>query len=249
MRAASPTPRPRPFCGADRSRNTEPALLRSLAERGPQRTPACRLRHNWTPVRRRPDFPSVLAEVRRRDERIDFAYDDTVLFELGSRREAEAKKRALRRRVNAVLRNGHERSPRIDIHDASAALRAHEQGYRLHCDYRPQQFGLEDFVKHRGIDLLHRGRIAAPRIVHEAIDAAVMPVHGAHGFPHAIKLRHVYGDRQAAWKLPRQFFERIGAASEQGDFRAPPGQSDRRDSPIPDEAPVTMKTRSLICIV
>jgi hypothetical protein len=47
-----------------------------------------------------------------------------------------------------------------------------------------------------------------------------MSVHGAYGFPHSIKLRYVYSDRQAAWKLLRQFFERIGAASEQGDSRA-----------------------------
>src|SRR5580704_14172597 len=53
----------------------------------------------------------VLAEVRRRDKRVDLADDDVVLFELGARREAEAKQCALRRRVNAVLRNGHERCP------------------------------------------------------------------------------------------------------------------------------------------
>src|SRR5579871_5680116 len=57
-------------------------------------------------------------------------------------------------------------------------------------------------------------RIAAPRVVDEPVYAAVMPVHGAYGFPHAIKLRHVYRDRRAAWKLPRQFLQRIGAASE-----------------------------------
>jgi hypothetical protein len=44
-------------------------------------------------------------------------------------------------------------------------------------------------------------------MVYEAIDAAVMLVHGAYCFPHAIKLRHVYRDRQAAGKLPRQFLQ------------------------------------------
>jgi hypothetical protein len=74
-------------------------------------------------------------------------------------------------------------------------------------------------------------------------------MHGDYSFPHAIKLRHVYRDRQTAWKLPRQFLQRIGAASEQGDFRAPLDRAIAVDNPIPDEAPVTMKTRSLICIV
>ena len=35
------------------------------------------------------------------------------------------------------------------------------------------------------------------------------------------------GDRQAARKLLRQFFHRIGAASEPGDFRAPLGRGHR----------------------
>src|ERR1700682_2771940 len=43
-------PRPRPFCEDDHSRHTEPALLRSLAERGRQRIRACRHRRNWTLV-------------------------------------------------------------------------------------------------------------------------------------------------------------------------------------------------------
>jgi hypothetical protein len=37
----------------------------------------------------------ILARVRRRDKRVDFTDDDVVLFQLGARREAEAKKRAL----------------------------------------------------------------------------------------------------------------------------------------------------------
>jgi hypothetical protein len=48
-------------------------------------------------------------------------------------------------------------------------------------------------------------------------------MHSAYGFPHSIKLRHVYRKRQAAWKLLRQFFQRIGAASEKRDFRAAVG--------------------------
>jgi hypothetical protein len=60
----------------------------------------------------------VLAEVCRRDERVDLADDDVILFELSTRREAEAEKRALGRGVNAVLRNSHERCPGIDVHDA-----------------------------------------------------------------------------------------------------------------------------------
>ena len=51
--------------------------------------------------------------------------------------------------------------------------------------------------------------------------------HGEYGFPHLIKLRHVYRDGQAAGKLLRQLLQRIGAASEQGDFRATIRQRDR----------------------
>ena len=42
------------------------------------------------------------------------------------------------------------------------------------------------------------------------------------------KLRDVYGDGQAARKLLRQLLQRIGIASEQGDFRAAIRQRDRR---------------------
>src|SRR5580704_8541164 len=53
---------------------------------------------------------SVLAKVRRRNEWVDFADDDVVLFQLGACGETKTKKRTLRRRVNTVLRNGHESS-------------------------------------------------------------------------------------------------------------------------------------------
>jgi hypothetical protein len=166
---------------------------------------------------------------------IDFADDDAVLFQLGARRETESKKRALRRRVNAVLRNSHERRPRIDVHDASAALRSHHRYHGLHRDNRAQHVEVEDFVKKRRIDLLYCGRIAAPCIVYETVDAAVMLVHSAYGFPHSIKLRHVYGDRQAARKLLRQFLQRIGTASEQGDVGAAIRQRGcRREDGKPD---------------
>jgi len=46
----------------------------------------------------------VLAEIGRRDKRVNFADGDAVLFQFGARREADSKKRTLRRRVNAVLR-------------------------------------------------------------------------------------------------------------------------------------------------
>jgi len=52
----------------------------------------------------------VFAEVRRRDEWVDFADDDAVLFQLGACGETKAKKRTLRRRVNTVLRKRHESS-------------------------------------------------------------------------------------------------------------------------------------------
>src|SRR5712692_7217767 len=52
----------------------------------------------------------VLAEVRRRDKRVDFTDDDAVLFQLGACREAKSEERALRRRVNAVLGDSHVRS-------------------------------------------------------------------------------------------------------------------------------------------
>src|SRR5580704_10320016 len=169
----------------------------------------------------------VLAKVRRRDEWVDFADDDTVLFQLGACRKTKAKKRTLRRRVNTVLRNSHESSSRIDVHDASASLGSHHRNHGLHRDNRSQHIEMEDFVKQGGIDLLYCGCIAAPCIIYEPVDAAVMLVYGAYGFPHAIKLRHVDRERQAAWKLLRQFFQRIGAASEKGDFRAAISQSDR----------------------
>jgi hypothetical protein len=100
--------------------------------------------------------------------------------------------------------------------------------YSLHRNNRPQHVEMEDFVKKRRIDLLHRGCIAAPCIVYETVDAAVMPVHGAYGFPNSIKLRHVYGDRQATWELLPQFLQRIGASSEQGDLRVAIRQCGRR---------------------
>jgi hypothetical protein len=92
---------------------------------------------------------------------------------------------------------------------------------------------MEDFVKKRRFDLLYRGRIATACIVYETVDAAVMLVNSAYGFPHSIKLRHIYRVRQAAWKLLCQFFQRIGAASEKGDFRAAVRQSDRRRQSYP----------------
>jgi hypothetical protein len=42
----------------------------------------------------------VFAEVRRRDEWVDFADDDAVLFQLGACGKTKPKKRTLRRRVN-----------------------------------------------------------------------------------------------------------------------------------------------------
>jgi len=70
--------------------------------------------------------------------------------------------------------------------------------------------------------------ITAPRIIDETVEAAVMLMHRAYGLLHAIKLRHVDRDRQAARKLPRQFLQRIVSAGEQGDFSATLGQRDRR---------------------
>jgi hypothetical protein len=60
-----------------------------------------------------------------------------------------------------------------------------------------------------------------------------MLVHRAYGFLHEIELRHIYRDRQIAWKLLRQFLQRTGAASEQRDFRAPLRESDRRSKTDP----------------
>ena len=107
------------------------------------------------------------------------------------------------------------------------------------------------FRQKRGIDLLLLWpHSCALHCLRDRRDAAVMPAHGAYLFSHAIKLRHVYRDRQAAWKLSRQFLQRIGAASEQRDFRpALVLRAIAVDNLIPDEAPVTMKTRSSICIV
>lgn len=94
-------------------------------------------------------------------------------FSSSARRQAESKQRALRRRVNAILRNCHERSPRIDVHDASAALRPHQRNDSLHRNNRPQDVEVEDFVKKRGIDLLYGGRIAAPCIIYQTVDAVM----------------------------------------------------------------------------
>jgi hypothetical protein len=91
-----------------------------------------------------------------------------------------------------------------------------------------QHIEMEDFVKKRRFDLLYCGCIATACIVYETVDPAVMLVHSAYRFAHSIKLRHVYGDWQAAWNLPRQLLQRIGAASEEGDFCAATGQRYRR---------------------
>ena len=56
-----------------------------------------------------------------------------------------------------------------------------------------------------------------------------LSIHGEH----AIKLRHVHGDWQAAWKLSRQFLQRVATASEQGYFRAALGQSNGSRQPYP----------------
>lgn len=96
-----------------------------------------------------------------------------------------------------------------------------------------QHIEMEDFVKKRRFDLLDCGGIATACIVYEAVDPAVMLVHIAYGFPHSIKLRHVDGERQAAWKLLRQFCQGVGAASEEGDFGAPIRESHRRRQPYP----------------
>src|SRR5271170_7264187 len=100
-------PRPRPLCGADHSRNIEPAFFDGLQnEAGDKfwlvaiavigrRSAASRISH------------PVLAEVCCRDERVDFTHHDAVLFQLSACRQAESKQRAFRSRVHAVLRNSH----------------------------------------------------------------------------------------------------------------------------------------------
>src|SRR5580704_17086633 len=145
----------------------------------------------------------VFAEVRRRDEWVDFADDDAVLFQLGACGKTKAKKRTLRRRVNTILRKSHESSSRIDVYNASAALRPHNRNRSLHCDDWSQDIEMEDFVKKRRFDLLYCGRIATPCIVSETVDPGVMLVNSAYGFPHSIKLRRIYRERRAAQKLLR----------------------------------------------
>src|SRR6202041_1201594 len=130
----------------------------------------------------------VFAKICRCDKRVDFTHDNAVLFQLSASCETESKERALRRRVNAVLRNGHERSPRIDVYNASATLGPHRRNHGLHRDNGTQHIQVEDFVKKRGIDLLDSGRIAAPSVIYETVDVAVMLVHSSNGFPHLIKL-------------------------------------------------------------
>jgi hypothetical protein len=79
---------------------------------------------------------------------------------------------------------------------------------------------VEDFIKKRGLDLLDCRRVATSCIIHEPVDAAIMLMHSAYGFPHTIKPRHVYRDRQALWKLLRHLLKRIAAACQQGHSRA-----------------------------
>src|ERR1700758_1219996 len=85
----------------------------------------------------------VVAEVRRRNEWVDFADKDGVLFQLGACGKTKAKKRTLRRRVNTVLRNSHESSSRIDVYNASAALRTHNRNHSLHYDDWCQDIEME----------------------------------------------------------------------------------------------------------
>ena len=59
-----------------------------------------------------------------------------------------------------------------------------------------------------------------------------MRMYNLHGLPHAIKLPHVYRERQAAGKLLRQFFQRIGVAREEGDLRTAARQRDRVNSAV-----------------
>jgi len=92
---------------------------------------------------------------------------------------------------------------------------------------------MEDFVENCEIDLFYCSRIAAPCIVYEPINAAIVPVHNAYGFSHMVELRHASSDGQAAWKLLREFLQRFGAACEKGDFRATIRQGDRRRQPDP----------------
>jgi hypothetical protein len=149
----------------------------------------------------------------------------------------------------SILRNRHERSPGIDVYNASAALCSHHWNHRLHCDDWSQNVEMEDFVKNLRFDLLYCGRIATARIIYEPVDTAVVLVYGAYRFPHSIELRHVNRERKTAWKLLCQFLQRIRAASKEGDLPAPLRQSYAVERPMPDEAPVTMNTRSLISMV
>src|SRR5215831_841148 len=86
---------------------------------------------------------------------------------------------------------------------------------------------MEDFVEKHRIDLFDGCRVASSGVVDDAVETPVMLVDSADGFPYAIELRHVCGNRQAARKPLRQFFQRVGAAREQGDFRATVRQSNR----------------------
>jgi len=71
-----------------------------------------------------------------------------------------------------------------------------------------------------------------------------MPVHVAYGFPQLDQTASCLPVTGSCLEAPRQFLQRIATASEQGDFRAAIRQRDRRREADPDEAPVTMKTRS-----
>ena len=108
-------------------------------------------------------------------------------------------------------------------------LRPQQRNHGLHRHDGPQHIEMEDLVEERRVDLFHRGRIAAPRIVYQPVDATEVPVHGAYCFPYAIELSHVRGNGQTTRKLLRQLtLQCSGAAGEQGNFGSALGQRGRR---------------------
>src|ERR1700730_12933083 len=74
-------------------------------------------------------------------------------------------------------------------------------------------------------------------------------MHNLHGSTHAIKPRHVHGDRQAAGSCRANVSRASVLRASRATFAPRPDSAIAVARPIPDEAPMTMKTRSSICIV
>jgi len=129
------------------------------------------------------------------------------------------------------MRKDSKRSTRIDVYYASPSLGSHHGNHSLHRDNRAQDIEMEYLIKQGRLYFFYAGCVAAPSVVNEAVDAAVVLVHSSNCFAHTIELRQVDGDGQAAGKLLGKFLERATRACQQGDLSACTRQSNCGRSP------------------